>query len=373
MSRDSFFGEQTEQSRVKARIVSKYFGAWANVMIAIRKRYPNKSQKIAYIDLYAGPGRYANGKPSTPIKVIDIAMNKQDIADRIVFIFNDIDLSNCRSLKKTIEELSGTDKLKYKPKVINQEVGEGIVKMFEETHLVPTLLFVDPWGYKGLSLRLVNSVLKDWGCDCIFFFNYNRINMGLANPVVEEHLNAIFGENRAKVLRSKLGELQPSERELVIMEELCQAIKDIRGHYTFHFAFKDERSKRTSHHLIFVSKHRRGYEIMKDIMARESTSQTQGVPSFECNPTDSLPQQLSLFPLSKPLDELQGALLECFSGQTLKVREIYERHSENTRYILKNYKEALLKLEGQGKITAGKHRKGTFGDNVLVTFPGNRG
>ena len=83
-------------------------------------------------------------------------------------------------------------------------MGEEIVKMFEEMSLVPTLFFVDPWGYKGLSLRLVNSVLKDWGCDCIFFFNYNRINMGLSNPFVKEHMNALFGEERAEEFRGIL-------------------------------------------------------------------------------------------------------------------------------------------------------------------------
>ncbi len=57
--------------------------------------------------------------------------------------------------------------------------------MFEQMNLVPTFFFVDPWGYKGLSLRLINSVLKNWGCDCIFFFNYTRINMGLENELVK--------------------------------------------------------------------------------------------------------------------------------------------------------------------------------------------
>jgi len=71
--------------------------------------------------------------------------------------------------------------LKHKPKVFNNEVGEEIVKMFEERALIPTLFFVDPWGYKGLSLRLINSVLKDWACECIFFFNYNIINICISN------------------------------------------------------------------------------------------------------------------------------------------------------------------------------------------------
>ena len=77
-------------------------------------------------------------------------------------------------------------------------------------NLVPTLLFVDPWGYKGLSLNLIDSVLKNWGCDCIFFFNYNRINMGLNNENVKEHMDALFGEQRANELRHKLSPLLPA-------------------------------------------------------------------------------------------------------------------------------------------------------------------
>ena len=83
--------------------------------------------------------------------------------------------------------------MKHKPQVHNQKVGQEIVKMFESMNLIPTLFFVDPWGYKGLSLRLVNSVLKDWGCDAIFFFNYNRINMGITNEFVNKNIMALFG------------------------------------------------------------------------------------------------------------------------------------------------------------------------------------
>jgi three-Cys-motif partner protein len=66
MASDSFFDEQKEQSLVKARIVEKYFWAWAKVIIPTAKKAGNK---IAYIDLFAGPGRYKDGSSSTPIKV----------------------------------------------------------------------------------------------------------------------------------------------------------------------------------------------------------------------------------------------------------------------------------------------------------------
>ena len=58
MVNNSFFEEQKEQSLVKSTIVAKYFDVWANVIISTQKRYPQYSQKIAYIDLFAGPGRY---------------------------------------------------------------------------------------------------------------------------------------------------------------------------------------------------------------------------------------------------------------------------------------------------------------------------
>jgi len=39
-----------------------------------------------------------------------------------------------------------------------------------------------------------------WGCDCVFFFNYNRINAGINNPGVKKHMDALFGEERADAL-----------------------------------------------------------------------------------------------------------------------------------------------------------------------------
>ncbi|HUU39625.1 MAG TPA: three-Cys-motif partner protein TcmP, partial [Desulfatiglandales bacterium] len=253
-----------------------------------------------------------------------------------------------------------------------------IVKMFENMNLVPTLFFVDPWGYKGLSLRLVNSVLKDWGCDSIFFFNYNRISMGISNEAVQEHMQALFGRERAMALKDELNGKTPIQRELLIVEELCQALKAYGSRYVLPFRFKNDRGKRTSHHLIFVSKHLRGYGIMKDIMAAESTSNTQGVPSFEYNPADFLPQQTLLFQLSRPLEDLKEELLDTFRGQKLTKQEIYEKHNVDKPYINKNYKNALLELYENGTIKAtspsGKPpRKGSFGDKIIVTFPRRRG
>ena len=379
MSTERFFDESREQSLVKAEMVSKYFWAWAKVIVGAIKKNPNQlSDKLAYIDLFAGPGRYKDGAASTPLLVLKKVIEDQDIRNRLVTIFNDKDEANKRSLEKEIAQLPGIDRLKYKPQVYNEEVGAEIVNMFEQMKLVPTLFFVDPWGYKGLSLQLVNSVLKDWGCDCIFFFNYNRINMGLSNPLVTEHMNALFGEKRANQLRAQLKQMSPRERELAIVEEISSVLKDIGGKYVLPFCFKNDRGNRTSHHLIFVSKHVRGYEIMKEIMAKESSKTVQGVPSFEYNPADK--KYPLLFELSRPLKNLAEMLLQEFAGCTMKMGEIYRKHHINHPYIKANYKQILLELESQGRITtkppADKRRKRkgkmTFADRVRVSFPARR-
>ena len=142
----------------------------------------------------------------------------------LVTVFNDLNSDHSRTLKPLCIA-SGIETLRYKPQVQNYEVGDEIVKQFEQMSLIPTLFFVDPWGYKGLSLRLINSVLKDWGCDCIFFFNYNRINMGLPNDAVDEHMNCLFGQERADRLRAALQWLAPTERETAIVEDWPQALQ----------------------------------------------------------------------------------------------------------------------------------------------------
>lgn len=372
---DKFFDIQREQSEIKAEIVSKYFWTWAKIIIPTAKKSPKK--KIAYIDLFAGPGRYKDGSKSTPIMVLETAISDPDISQMLVTIFNDMNPDSAQNLEQTINQIPNIQKLKYQPDIRNFEVGEQIVQMFESMSFVPTLFFVDPWGYKGLSLRLVNSVLKDWGCDCIFFFNYNRINMGLNNSAVEQHMNALFGDNRASKLRHELeGINTPEERELHIVNELAQALRDMGGKYVLPFRFKDENGRRTSHHLIFVSKHFKGYDVMKGIMAKASSSEDQGVASFEYNQASE--RQPMLFGFVRPLDELKINLPNDLAGQTISMKDIYERHSIDTPYVRKNYVDVLNTLEAEKLIivynskdpqNTNKRQKDTFADHLIVTFP----
>ena len=82
MSTDRFFEESQEQSAVKTAIVSKYFWSWAKVIMAqVRTR---KDPKIAYLDLFAGPGRYKDGTQSTPLLILEKAIADAEMSQMLV-------------------------------------------------------------------------------------------------------------------------------------------------------------------------------------------------------------------------------------------------------------------------------------------------
>lgn len=370
----TFFDEQRDQSLVKAAIVAKYFDAWSRVMIAnAAKGIP--ITRLAYIDLFAGPGRYKDGSKSTPLMVLEKAIADDSLSRLLVPMFNDADPANVESLKSCLEALPGSERLKHAPLILCSEVGQDAESMFTKAQGCPTFSFIDPFGYKGLSRGIIQSVIKNWGCDCVFFFNYSRINAGINNDAVRHHMDALFGQSRISRMREALVDRQPHERETFVLEELAQALKELGAEYMLPFRFRRPDGSRTSHALVFVTKNQLGYRIMKDIMAGESSTEDQGVPSFEYSPADA--RCPLLFSLNRPLDSLAGDLLERFAGRTMSMKSIFEAHHVGTPFIERNYKAVLGQMEGQGRISANPPanqrpvRKGerTFAEKTIVSFP----
>jgi len=337
---ESFFDEQEEQSAVKAEIVANYFVAWARIMA---KRAP----KIGYFDFFAGPGRYKTGDKSTPLLILERAIAAEDLCKRLVAIFNDANPRYADTLQQEIYRLPGAEDLAYPPQVIAGKLDDELVEQFEGIRTIPALSFIDPWGYKGLSQRLIHAVIKDWGCDVIFFFNYNRISMGITNPKVQHHMQALFGAQRLAALRGELATSRRVYREELIRSALSQAVREMGAKFQLPFTFR-HRNRRVSHYIYFVSKSFRGYDIMKGIMARRGTVDEEGIPAFEFV-AGMRGRQLRLVQ-THTLDGLRKEMLREFPGTTLTVGDIYERHSVGRPYLEKHYKDVLKAMEEQGEI-----------------------
>jgi three-Cys-motif partner protein len=370
---EEFFEEQLQGSKIKSQIVYSYFWKWAKVMVS---QVRGKGDKIAYIDFFCGPGKYDDGSDSTPVLILKTALSNTEIAKMLVTVFNDKEEKNISKLKEIINNIQDINTLKYKPRVLNYTVGQEIVDLFKKITLIPSLIFIDPFGYKGLSLDLISSTIKDWGCDCIFFFNYNRINAAIRNPFMVEHINSIFGEKTADYLRLQVEKLSPEERESLVLKTFTDELKKIKGEYSISFKFYLDDGSKTSHFIFFVSKHPLAYHLMKQTMA-ENCDSYGGIPSYEFNPAHQNANQILLFRDDKyGILQLAEELTKIYKGLSTTRKKIYEEHNIGKPFIENNYKDALLHLEETGRVEidppVNKRRmhlgKVTLGENLKITF-----
>ena len=359
-----FFAHPTEASLKKQRIVSKYFGGWANILLP--KTLP-KEGKLRYVDLFCGPGRYEDGTPSTPLLILDHVINTPALRAVVQLFFNDQNEEYVAKLTKEVAQYPGVASLKYPPVYGNKVINRDTIPKIERTS-VPTLFFADPWGYKGISLDLIQAAIGYFGCDILVFFNYNRINMNLSANGMHEPIDEFFSPERAAVLRTSIERLRPAAREDAILKAIHTAIKNLGAHVG-KFTYRSQTGTRSTHHLLCVSKHQHGMALFKEISAKESTTFDGDVPSLAHDPSAN-PNQPALF---SPIDELEQDLLVTFAGKIKTPEQIYHEHHVGRPYIQRNYRQALLHLEEKGAIVvdpprATRPRSETLPRDARITF-----
>lgn len=377
---DDFFLTQKEGSEVKTRLVLDYFKGWSRIMVERVRN--NQNPRLQYIDLYCGPGCYGNDEatPSTPIRILEHAVKTPELRDRLLTLFNDKDKSHIEELKKNIAKIPNIATLKNQPRIRTGEVDDELLDYFSKKNMVPTFSFIDPFGFKGLTLDLIHALAKSWGSDLVFFFSYNQINRFLGNKAVKNHIDGLFGVQRADKLRVACAGAESTKREELLIEALIEALNDLGFEFVIPYVVDMEDKDRTSHYLIFISKNQLGFKIMKDIMYSMSEDRSQGVARFGLVRSVSQKSTPLLALLNRPLDDLGEELCERLAGQTISRKQLMQNYNEDyprNPFVNRNWIDVLTKLEREGAISADppfdKRRKVkgvvTFGEKTLVTFP----
>ncbi len=260
---------------------------------------------------------------------------------------------------------------------------ENLVDIFAKSNNVPSFSFIDPFGYTGLTLPLVKALVSGFGSDMVLFFSFDSINRAVSNDLVKEHMDALFGHKRAERLRTVVKGMRSDEREELLIEAFIEAVTDDLGYeYVIPYVFEKEDKDRTSHYLIFISKRDLGFNIMKEIMYKESQDKTQGVAKFGHVRQVSAEKTPLLHLMNTPLSDFGKQLCVEYAGRSLSrkdLREDYDKYHPRNLFVDKNWRDVLSELEQEGKIACKpprserKVQKGeiTFGPKTVVTFPAN--
>ncbi len=363
---DEFFKKPREQSIIKKEIVTKYFPIWAGIMSrTVKKHSRNKDYRLGYIDLYCGPGMYYNGVESTPITIMKHILSNTDYQENFITIFNDCNDGAIESLQENFELLDNYDKLKHKPVFYCSEIDTETIKYFD-IDIIPSFIFLDPFGFKGITIELISKLVRSFGCDIILFFNYNSIQRHLTNEKVSSHMKNLFTPEMYDELVNYLKLNPRANREDSIITHFKKALKSNNANYVLPFRFVKEDENRTSHYLFFITKHELGAQKIKDIMWLASSKKVDNIASFEFIPNCKDTNQFTIFDMcSLSLNDLKQALYKDLSeildnNQKIPILEIYSMYTESI-YTNDNIKQALLELEKENRIIVnGRIKKSTI-------------
>ena len=257
--------------------------------------------------------------------------------------------------------------------MFNEEASVEFVERLRLDLGTPKLFFLDPFGYKALTMPLLRSVLKGWS-ECIFFFNYRRVIAALNNPAFKPNVERLFGIETLKSLKLELAKTNSvHHRESIVLKHLTSALVDAGAAHVMNFSFKVEDAQRSTHHLIFVTGHRSGFEAMKTIMARESSRVTEDGPSMTFTQQRTEP---TLFDRD-PHEALAETLVKKFQSQTISLDNIYKEMGSETRFTQPYFRRSLLLLEQRGEIevdppaASRPSPKGnqSMSGSTMITFP----
>lgn len=359
---DKWWETPNEHSKVKIRIVSKYFEAWAKII-------GPRSDRMHYIDPYAGRGAYADGYPSTPVNILTFATKNEDCRAKLVSFINDGSKKSALILRDNINKIENIDALANAPRIYNRPIdSQSAARAKQFQNLDSSYVFVDPYGGKGVSLEFLEALLKHPKTDGFLFFNYNRNNMWIGNQNVEHLMRGLFGDQRFDTLKQQLDNALPGEREKTIIETFQDALLQEISARSVPFKFVTDDDK--IYYLFGISKNRTAFRIMKDVIGEESSAKPQGVPEFEWNPSKHENRKLLYEHLKKPVEDLVQHLPIDLAGKSFTPEEMVWEHGGRNHFLCKNYQEACISLWKDAKVDVDNLGKsGKLTQKTKVIFP----
>lgn len=362
MSVNNFFEKQTLSSRVKASIVAQYFPSYARIITKVRiPRY------IGYYDLFAGPGKYEDGNPSTPILLARNCYKDLFLRQNVWMVFNDKEYGS--TLEKNFREEFPKGSFTHNVQFRSREVGttEGInTFLLRKTtqngvNECPSVLFIDPFGYKNIDTSIIAHFLEAWGNEAFVFINTKRINPAFENDKFEVILRELFPCSYEKTKKELQKIVSIPERLQFIIDSLGNEYKQLvtvrygeKVYYTA-FKFQEEDSAGTSHYILHITKSRRGFDLIKQIYTDFANVGTifDGKNTYTFDLKKSNNSLVDLFDSnlnSENINILKELIYKEYKGRTLPAIEVFETHQTGTLYSRTHYTQALRKLFEEGKI-----------------------
>lgn len=363
----NFFTSQSDKSRVKTLIVTDFFKTYFQIINNSVGKY---SSEIIYVDLFCGPGMFDDGQPSTPLALLNLVNDSRndDIRNKLRIVFNDENSNSISKLKEIINNHEVVSKLKYPIEITSKRAGEVNIKEYTDKEC-PIFSFIDPWGYKDVSVTQTWELVKNRGSDSVLFFNSNRFIMDINKKSQACHLEPIFGDQLSEVEKvvnnSKVDQKQKAQRVVELfsknlINEMAKSKYMDYKLYVLPFGFEADDKEKISHHILFITKSHKAIIEMKKVMLKHSNAT---IPMFLFDSKDQY--QISLFNRVDFVDEVILEMIKKFFKSNLSLinrkwtvatlMEALDNWNMNSKFQVTPYsyeevKETVKKLDREGLV-----------------------
>jgi three-Cys-motif partner protein len=331
---EEFFKKQTPSSRIKANIVAEYFPQYCRIIL--KKPQP----EIRYLDLFAGPGIYEDESLSTPLLIVDSCAKDPMLSQKVRLLFNDNKYS--KELKENFYQNYSDNDFQFQPQFGDKTVGEYeqitnyLTKKVKTPNPYPTLLFFDPWGYKGIDTLALGKFMQNWGNEIFLFVNIKRIHVAIENDKFDALMQSLFPTSFKELQKQRRYKATVYERLSLIMDNLANEFEKAVNGKLYHSAFKfqEEDSRTTSHFIIHFTKHSKGYELVKQIYYDfdniGAVLDKDGSYTFDAKEMDD---SNSTFDFGdQNIESLSETLRSKYNGQSITAKKLFDEHHPTTKY-----------------------------------------
>lgn len=176
-------------------------GYWTGLKLILEKYYLKpyldilgKRGRVAYVDLFAGPGLNLIGDRKVPIPgspLIPIMINESEYQFS-AFIFSEIDRNYVRALKKRVGLFPKVEDITKILQTDANSVVNKLPKILDYYKIDHSLIFIDPEGME-LKWSSLEKLVKNVECDLIINFPSAGLHRNLHNPAVVPTIKEFLG------------------------------------------------------------------------------------------------------------------------------------------------------------------------------------
>ena len=325
-------------------------------------------QGLAYVDAFAGRGRYAYGEAGSPLLIVSTVFGAMDSrrikASHVTFHFVEKDPANFYNLEQELATYAPAQDLRVKVALYQAPFSVASDQIITMMRVITNLPFS--------SWILLATATRPWLCSKTFWhcprprsmvnlmYDFASRAVSMRDEALSRTLDGLFGTTAWRALAPLTGE----ERERALLELYRSQLKSGHARYVLPFRMGDDERDRTLYYLLHATKHIKGAQVMKDAMIASGTPGGLGYAGAARH------RLTPLFDVDAA--HLPAKLLEWFSGETLTFDEIVARTFERTGTCKeKDYRACLKELEQTSQIAVERVTSSTargLGGNDRITF-----